>query len=134
MYIDVKTNTDPPTLTVAEAARQARCSKVYITNKIGDDTLDYGYAYYIDEDNHGQKVVIKNQKWKNFLETTKNSKRKREDNLWISKDVARYNLGVSDGALTQMLIEGELEFDFKTNKIKKDDSYYRLLKETKNAN
>lgn len=133
MYIKIDTKTNPPSITVNEAARRANCSKVYITNKIKDDTIDYGFAFD-DGENTGQKVVVTNKKWENFCKQTLRSKKSKSLAAWITKDIARQELGISDGYLTKYIMEGALEFDFITNKIEKDHKYYGLLETLKEGN
>lgn len=114
-------------MTVKQAASTAGVSTVYITNRLGDDTIDHGYIYDVSEEDRGQKVVVLNQKWFVFFEQTLSNQRGKMQGMWVQKSIARTELGITDGQLTQMLIDGMLSYDSAQNKIKKDDKYYRLL-------
>lgn len=130
MYIKIDTKTTPhQSMTVQQAARTAEVSTVYITNKIGDDTIDHGYLHDNSEDDRGQKVVLLNQKWNEFLRSVRANRKGKMASLWVTKAIARLELNVDDGELTGLILDGKLTYSRKTNKIKKDDFFFALIKE-----
>lgn len=128
-YVKVVTTTIPPSISVKNAAQQVGRSTVFITNKIGKGDLAYGYIFDVDgsKASSGEKVVIKDSAWDEFVRACEEYDKKNGKLNEIPLQMAAKELGISQGKLIAAISSGDLNHNEEANTVLKDSKFEAML-------
>lgn len=127
--IEVITTTIPPSLPIQQAADQVGRHNVFVNNKISKGHLNYGYVFWAgQEKGSGQKVVILDKKWEEFVKQCHDLDLKKGKATHLTIEEAKKEAKVSMNDIILAIRDKKITYDEEAGKVYKDAIWERFKK------